>query len=291
MPYFTFWNPYNVEIVKSGGLEFGIQSLRTVPIALSIINGTVAPSGGFDAHYKLLNSGRDQCFDGTIGKSDYQISGNPSGVHYGGSADLVTWLPKNFTLKPGEVKIFAPQTDGFSPFGVDYQFNLLLKEGYAGAPDFGIPLMDPSKVAGSLTPNDHINRLVKVPGRPNDELHSGDMVRFAVSADRLTKLFRDPSLDFGAGAAFTIGTFRLGTGRTRYENGETNRAVDRVINNQRKFLGARWCRLHGPALGRARALGVGFGVNGLLVKFHARIDGFEAFGIQQLVADCSLAES
>ncbi len=243
VPYFTLWNPYNVEIVKtSSDPEFGINVLRTVPLSLSIINGTEPPAGGLDAHYKLLNSGatRDQSFDGDgkVGQADHQISGNPSDAYY--PADFVTWLPYTFSLKPGEVKIFAPQTDGFSPDGIDFQFNLLLKQGYAGAPDFGIPLADPSAIASSPTPNAIVNRFIKVPGRTNNELHSGDTVRFAVKADRLTQLFS--GTNFGAGGAITIGTFRLGEGRTRYMNGETNRAVDRLRAAQTIFLDQTWAQ-------------------------------------------------
>jgi hypothetical protein len=235
VPIFTLWNPYNVELVHTQGFdtEFAITTLRSLPLTLSITNNSYPPSGGADAHYQLLTDGRGDAIDGGTGQLDTQISGLPA--YYAGHRDVGGWLPLNFTLKPGEVKIFSAQSDSPYDTGNNKHHTLLLLEEGSIPGGAGIPLIDPDSLS---LPGAQIQKIldtfIKVPAdtsqRPNNELHAGDEIKFSVRADRLTKIFTNAiSTKSGAGAFFAVGTHKNRDGRTNY-------ASNKNLNHMRSVI-------------------------------------------------------
>lgn len=263
VPFFTLWNPYNVEITKTQNAEFGITGLRSLPLALSVTNDTVPPAND---NFKLLNSGRQNGADGNIGRNDTQIGGDFNGnsmVHYtGGVEDLYAWLPRQFTLKPGEVKIFSAASDPPPPAdGSIYYMTIALKEGYEVGDSFGMPLANPENmpIARNATPSNSnpnppqrlADRFVKVTGRPDHQLHPGDRVKFSVKADRRSRAFTDSITgQSGAGALFGIGTHHspyASGGLTAYESGKTNLRPNRFQSMQTMSVDTDWAGEYWPA--------------------------------------------
>jgi hypothetical protein len=232
IPFFTLWNPYNVELRKdhptTTSPEYGITTMRSMPASLSITNATAPPANGVAGNFKLINGGWSDCIDGNTGNFDSQLPG-ANGQYYTSIRNMHAYLPRVFTLKPGEVKIFVPQQN--SPTdnqGVQNYFSLLLKEGYDVGDNFGTLLANPDNLALARSktsaadagtgnggdfatmlarrfvevPADNAARRVTVQRGINKSnnpptplygnsymLHTSDRVKFAIKGDRLSKIF------------------------------------------------------------------------------------------------------
>ena len=220
IPIYTLWNPYNVEIVhsyKNNGpsfepgywshqdKDFAISVMRSLPLALRITNKDAPPAN--DPPFKIVIPGTNSTIDknGTVYQTfrDDELGENRTAErNYGeymyaaGSSNwrLDTYLPIEFSLKPGEVKQFSiafePKVQGLDQGNATVQTRLdaRLKEGFWRADNLGFPIQfeknfDPTK---SKT----FRGLLTVPSsRGGNELHAGDRLNFEARTDRYTKIF------------------------------------------------------------------------------------------------------
>lgn len=219
VPIITLWNPHNVEISKtltpnSIIADFGIATQRSLPITLGIINGTAPPSSGFK--YKLLNGGNNRFVDGQdLAQShdfnlqenidlEYATGNDNEDETYLARGTLAAWLPIEFNLKPGEVKVYTPDAPGAN-LQHGWTTAVRLKEGFASADTSGIAVHDPAFIVPA-DPNTY-KYLFKVPGRGENQLHLTDQLRFSIKADRFTKAYSNAiTTKAGAGAYFCVGT-------------------------------------------------------------------------------------
>ncbi|MBT8037938.1 MAG: hypothetical protein KJO21_10380 [Verrucomicrobiae bacterium] len=267
VPIITLWNPHNVEISKtlsgpyttsnnapSRNADFGIGTQRSLPITLGIINGTVPPASGFK--YKLFNGGNPGTLDGkhqtgqnewdytipqnvALGYANYTSYGT---AQYLGIRAVTAWLPLEFDLKPGEVKVYSPA------FNRDGQWSggCRLKEGYAAGDDFGLAVHDP----GSINPQNGYTwkNLHKVKGRSSDQLHVGDLVRFSLKADRYTKVYSDAlTTKAGAGTYFSIGTSNWPRSLADINNGGVPKGAGYMRSNMVANPGMDWANKYWPS--------------------------------------------
>ena len=233
VPVFTLWNPYNVEISKTVGnpyrrgvdLDIGIGTERSLSCALSFINGTVPhPTTGMEQNYQLLNYGNSWTLDGKIITQDSRLDANVlkgyNRAHYGDRRGFAGWLPLEFSLKPGEAKVFAPAF----PTMTWIHLGTRLKEGFSTGDGYGMVLVPDDQMAA----NGH--RLLRIPsGRPGGQVHLTDQVRFDVKADRHCRIYSDAISDeTGPGAYWTVGPTRPGWAISMEQilDGQTDKGVD-----------------------------------------------------------------
>jgi hypothetical protein len=265
VPYITLWNPYNIELTRDNVRDIGFGTHRSLPCAISFINGTAPPAGGHN--FRLINSGNSQGVDrllerpdGRMHYYDYQIPENitkgytPSYIS-AGIRSIYSWLPRDFSLKPGEVKIFAP---GFDMQSQANTRGIRLKKGLEVGDDWGMPLVKKADVAASQ------GKLIEVassrpkePGYPvvKNSLLTTDILRIAVKSDRHTKNYsNDYSNETGAGIFYSLGTSSWGLqpdGQNNqngvYEDGN----VSKGVQNQRAVMGTsvveEWAQKYWPS--------------------------------------------
>ncbi|PXA03570.1 hypothetical protein DDZ13_11355 [Coraliomargarita sinensis] len=264
IPYVTLWNPYNVEINKSEpyvqdrwaeskNADIGVSTQRSLPITMGIINGTVPPPGEFSGTYKLFNGGNQGTIDGVTESYDYNIQenidlgyGTGSGFgtrsQYYGIRAVTAWLPLEFNLKPGEVKIYSPA------FGRDgaWSGGVRLKEGLNAGDDAGLTVHPPNLI--DPEDNNTWKHLHKVQGRPRQELHSTDLVRFSLKTDRFTKPYSNQVLSTpGAGAYFQVGTPFYPRSLSDINNGEVAKGATLVRTNMVANPDWDWARKYWPS--------------------------------------------
>ncbi|MFT6792527.1 MAG: hypothetical protein ACJAR1_000507 [Rubritalea sp.] len=233
VPVFTLWNPYNVEISKTVSnpyrrgvdLDIGIGSERSLPGALSFINGTVPhPNIGLDQNYQLINYGNSWTLDGSLTNQDHRLPKNAAKgynrAHFGDARGFAGWLPLEFTLKPGEAKVFSPAYDTLTWIHKGTR----LKEGYATGANFGMAKVPTNQVSTNG------NRLLRIPsGRSGGQVHATDKIRFDVKADRHCRIYSDAiSNKSGPGVYWTVGPTRPGwaISKEQIDNGGTDKGVD-----------------------------------------------------------------
>jgi len=264
IPIVTLWNPHNVEIEKSldgpytsdryaesRNADIGIGTQRSLPITLGIMNGTVTPASGFP--YKLFNGGNNETIDGTTANYDYEIpenialgygtgSGYSTRSQYYGIRAVTAWLPLEFNLKPGEVKVFTPA------FGRDgaWSGGVRLKEGFATGDDAGLTVANPSTI--DPADRDTWKDLHKVKGRPGDQLHSNDLLRFSIKTDRYTKPYSDAiSTNSGAGTYFSVGTSNWPVTQAEIDNGEVPKGASHIRTNMVANPDMDWATEYWPS--------------------------------------------
>jgi hypothetical protein len=268
VPIFTIWNPYNVELRKTvnnfnmnnfaTGLDLGIGTERSLPLAVSFANNTVPGVPTFANNFKLINGGNGWPFDGAMtGVYDHTVAKNTAKgygtTHYNKGRGFSGWLPLEFTLKPGEVKVFSPAFDEMpANDGSSFHTGIRLKEGYATGDNFGFERA--SKAQTALTTPDadlrspYEKALLTIPsGRPtvaprmSGQVLSTDVIRFGVKADRHTAIFANNTATgpgTGPGSHWSVGTTRPGWGvnLAQIAAGQTNKGVD--PQNQRASMAA-----------------------------------------------------
>ncbi len=260
VPIFTLWNPYNVELTKTvtnfnmsnfnTGLDLGIGTERSLPLAVSFANHTFAPTSGttFANNFKLINGGNGWSFDGVGTPWDNSLAKNTAKgynqAHYTRGRGFSGWLPLQFTLKPGEVKVFSPAFDEMpANDGSTFHTGLRMKEGYATGDNFGFQRATKAQVAAG----NYGAALLTIPsgrptatGRISGQVLSTDVIRFGVRADRHTAIFSHIPVPGPTGPGFhwAVGTTRPGWGVTQaqIDAGLTNKGVD--PQNQRASMSA-----------------------------------------------------
>lgn len=258
IPIYTLWNPYNVEIVhsyKNNGAsfdpghepgkdkDFGISVLRSLPLALRITNKDAPPTN--NPPFKIVLPGTNVYLDkgGSGHRDDGLPENNQDGrnytdyVYHHGSSNwkLDTYLPIEFSLKPGEVKQFSikfrPKSQGTSGAAVTTRLDVRLKEGFWRADNLGFPLQFEEDISGD-NGSAAFNGLIKVPSsRSDNELHATDHLNFEARTDRYTKLFVNKPPSAG---------FILGVGLAHYY-GPSN-TLDKVANGGIPEHGARYIK-------------------------------------------------
>jgi type II secretory pathway pseudopilin PulG len=263
VPIITIWNPYNVEIKKelvgaeynpSRDNDFGIGTEKSLPVALSIINGSSPPTTGFAGLHKLMSSGNSYSLDGPNDVSDVTLSQNVSegigtgstyqnrSTYYGDIRSFGSYMPIEFSFKPGEVKVFAPKSDAADIFGSG---GVRLKTGYDVSDDFGLSIHNPDKIDPAV-----INTwrfLHKVKGRSGDQLYLTDLVRFDFRADRFTKLYSNNiTTDAGGGAYFAVGTPRYPIDLATFNNDDVPKAVSYFRSIMAMNPHIDWTKIYWP---------------------------------------------
>ncbi len=255
VPIFTLWNPYNVQLTKTvtnfnmgnfnTGLDLGIGTERSLPLAISFANNTVPGVPAFANNFKLINGGNGWSFDGVGTTFDNSLAKNTAkgygASHYSRGRGFSGWLPLQFTLKPGEVKVFSPAFDEMpANDGSTIHTGIRLKEGYATGDNFGFARATKAQVAagnyGAALLTIPSGRPT-LPGRISGQVHASDMIRFGVKADRHTAVFGNTAIT-GPGTHWAVGTTRPGWGVTEAQIalGYTNKGVD--PQNQRASMTA-----------------------------------------------------
>lgn len=263
VPIITLWNPYNIELTRNNVKDIGIGSHRSLPCVLSIINGSAPPANGHVNNFKLINGGNSLGVDGLVGPgkthlydknvSENQTKGYTSSYFGGNVRSIYSWLPRDFTLKPGEAKVFAP---GFNMKQISQTMGIRLKEGFDTGDDFGMPLVKAADLAGSQ------GKLINVAtNRPNEpgfnavtnSMLSTDVLRFAVKSDRHTKNYTDDFTDkAGAGSYFTLGTTQWGIYHNQqtagaYEDGAIPKGVQKVRAVMGTSVDDEWGQKYWPS--------------------------------------------
>lgn len=248
VPIFTLWNPYNVELRKTvnnflqtnfaTGLDLGIGTERSLPLAVSFANNTVPGVPTFANNFKLINGGNGWSFDGVGTPWDNSLAKNTAkgygSVHYTRGRGFSGWLPLEFTLKPGEVKVFSPAFDEMpANDGSTFHTGIRTKEGYATGDDFGFQRATKAQIAAG----NYGAALLTIPsgrptaaGRISGQVLSTDVIRFGVKADRHTAIFSHLPVPGPTGPGFhwSLGTTQQGWGVTlaQIALGYTNKGVD-----------------------------------------------------------------
>ena len=217
LPVVTLWNPYNIAISKSlvgneyqQGLDqdFGVGTQRSLPVAMGIINGTVPPSSGFAGQHRLINEGGSRGLDGTHRTVDAKISenkkifGGANKAFFRNMLVVSGFLPLEWELQPGEVKIFTPRFNRRSNTGSS-NVGVRLKEGFEVGDDKGIAVVLEEDDGSLKNPG----ALHKVVGRDNEKLLLSDQLRFSLRSDRFTRMYKKDIAPIpGGGAFFGVGT-------------------------------------------------------------------------------------
>ncbi len=257
VPIFTLWNPYNVQLTKTvtnflhtnfnTGLDLGIGTERSLPLAVSFANNTSPGVPTFANNFKLINGGNGWSFDGVGGGQwDNALLKNTTkgygSSHYNRGRGFSGWLPLEFTLKPGEVKVFSPAFDEMpANDGSSFHTGIRTKEGYATGDNFGFQRVTKAQTA-LLTPDADLRSpyekaLLTIPsGRPtiaprmSGQVLSTDVIRFGVKADRHTAIFSPLPVPGPTGPGFhwSVGTTQQGWGvnLAQIALGQTNKGVD-----------------------------------------------------------------
>lgn len=264
IPIITIWNPYNVEIKKElvgteyqqgVDYDFGIGTEKSLPLALAIINETNPPPTRFDGLYKLMSTGNIFTLDGKNDNvNDVSLAENVAegigtgssyanrSTYYGDIRSFGSYMPIEFSFKPGEVKVFAPKSNAADIFGSG---GVRLKTGYDVSDDFGLSIHPPDEI----DPNN--NRtwrfLHKVKGRSGDQVLLTDEVTFDFRADRYTKLYSNNiTTESGGGAYFAVGVPRYPISLEEFNKDNAPKAVSYFRSIMAMNPHMDWTKIYWP---------------------------------------------